>query len=73
MATIAPTHGLWTRCAPAWTRAGSCGGFLQLITVGEIGKKREVVEYLRQPHPERTTDQRVQDLMHMAAFNAAGG
>jgi hypothetical protein len=47
--------------------------YLQLITVGEIGKKREVVEYLRQPHPERTTDQRVQDLMHMAAFNAAGG
>jgi hypothetical protein len=47
--------------------------YLRLITVGEIGKKREVVEYLRQPHPERTTDQRVQDLMHMAAFNAAGG
>jgi hypothetical protein len=47
--------------------------YLQLITTGEIGKKNEVVDYLRAPNTERTTDQRVQDLMHMAAFNAAGG
>ena len=47
--------------------------YLQLVTFGEIGKKREVVDYLKQPNPGRTTDQRVRDLMHMAAFRVAGG
>jgi hypothetical protein len=60
-------HGLQSEAALGrWS-------YLQLITAGEIGKKREVTDYLRQPNAERTTDQRVQDLMHMAAFRVARG
>ena len=47
--------------------------YLQLITMGEIGKRKEVTDYLRQGHPGHAADQRVQDLMHMAAFRIAGG
>jgi hypothetical protein len=47
--------------------------YLQLITIGEIGKKKEVTDYLRQGNTDRTTDQRVQHLMQMAAYNAASG
>jgi hypothetical protein len=58
-------HGVKSEAALGrWT-------YLQLITIGEIGKKKEVTDYLRQGNADRSTDERVQHLMQMAAYNAA--
>jgi hypothetical protein len=60
-------HGVKSEAALGrWT-------YLQLITIGEIGKRKEVTDYLKQGNAGHTADQRVQDLMHMAAFRIAGG
>lgn len=63
----AKTHGVRSESAMGrW-------GYLQLLTGGQMGRQPEVTDYLAKGDPAKTPDERVRDLMHMAAFSAAQG
>lgn len=47
--------------------------YLQVITLGKISQQKELTDYISEPNPSKSPDDRVRDLLHMAAYKASGG
>lgn len=63
----AQTHGVKSESAMGrWC-------FLQVLTGGQMGKQPAVTDYVARGDPTKSADDRVRDLMHMAAFRASTG
>src|SRR5690606_6036218 len=70
----AATAGFMAEARGYGVRSESAMGrwsYLQLLTGGQIGQQPAVTDYLVKGDATKTADQRVRDLMHMAAFRAA--
>ncbi len=72
----AATAGFMAEAKGYGVRSESAMGrwsYLQLLTGGQMGQQPAVTDYLVKGDATKTADQRVRDLMHMAAFRAAVG